>query len=72
MDNIKMDLGEVGCVGVNWIGLSQDRDRWRDVMNAGKLSRGCTTYGRSSKAQLNRVSYLVMFSKESKLAHYEE
>ena len=26
-DNIKMDLQEVGCGGVNWIGLAQDRNR---------------------------------------------
>jgi hypothetical protein len=28
-----MDLGEVGWVGVDWIGLTQDRNRWRAVVN---------------------------------------
>jgi hypothetical protein len=27
-DNTKMDLQEVGCGGVDWIGLAQNRDRW--------------------------------------------
>jgi hypothetical protein len=34
MDNIKMDLGEIGWGGVDWIGLAQDRDRWKAVVNA--------------------------------------
>ena len=31
-DNIKMDLQAVGWRGVDWIGLTQDRDRWRTVV----------------------------------------
>jgi len=33
-DSIKMDLQEVGGVGVDWIELAQDRDRWRALLVA--------------------------------------
>jgi hypothetical protein len=34
VNNIKMDLGEIGWGGVDWINLAQDRDRLRALVNA--------------------------------------
>jgi len=34
VDNMRMDLQEVGCGYVYWIGLAQDRDRWRTLVSA--------------------------------------
>jgi hypothetical protein len=33
-DNITMDLQDVGCGGMDWFGLDQDRGRWRAIVNA--------------------------------------
>jgi hypothetical protein len=62
LDNIRMDLGEVGWGDVDWIGMAQDTNRRRTLMNsvlklrvpkiAGKLWSGL-----SSSAQLHRISY---------------
>jgi hypothetical protein len=34
VDNIRLDLGEVGWGDVDWIGLAKDRNRWRAVVNS--------------------------------------
>jgi hypothetical protein len=33
-DNIKIDLLEIDWSGVDWIGLAQDRDKWRALVNS--------------------------------------
>jgi hypothetical protein len=74
VDNIRMDLGEVGWGDVDWIGLAKERNRWRALvnwvlnlqvpLNAGELSSGLTSSGLSSSAQLHRVSYILYLSYE--------
>jgi hypothetical protein len=66
MDNIRMDLVKVEWGDVDWIGLAQDRNRWRALVNSvlnirlplntGKVSSVLTTGGLSSSVQLHRVS----------------
>ena len=34
VDDIRMDLQEVGCGYMDWIGLAQDKDRWRTLVSA--------------------------------------
>jgi hypothetical protein len=34
LDDIRMDLGEVGWCDMDWIGLAQDRNRWRALVNS--------------------------------------
>jgi hypothetical protein len=34
VDNIRMDLGDVGWYDVDWIGLAKDRNSWRSVVNS--------------------------------------
>jgi hypothetical protein len=60
VDNIGMNLWELGWGDVDWIGLAQDRSRWRAVVNSvlnlrvpwntGKLSSVLTSSGLSSSA----------------------
>jgi hypothetical protein len=69
VDNIKMDLRQIGWDGMDWIDLAQDRDQWRALVNTvmnhqvpqnvGKFLSSCTTGSFSRKAQLHEVIYLV-------------
>jgi hypothetical protein len=34
VENIKMDLGDIGWGGVDWIGLAKDRGKWRALVDA--------------------------------------
>jgi hypothetical protein len=66
VDNIRMDLGEVGWDDVDWIGLAKDRNRWRALVNSVlnlRVPMKCwetikclTTGGLLNSAQLHRVS----------------
>jgi hypothetical protein len=66
VDNDRMDLREVGWGVVDWIGLAQDRNKWRalvnsvlnlqDPCNVKKLWSCLRTGGLSSGVQLQRVS----------------
>ena len=38
-DNIKVDLQELGCGGMDWIELAQDSDRWRALANVVMILR---------------------------------
>jgi hypothetical protein len=64
VDNIKIDLREIGWDGMDWMDLAHDRDQWRAVVNtvmnlrvpenAGKFLSGCTIGGFSGRAQLRK------------------
>ena len=45
VDNIRMDLQEVGCRYMDWIGLAQDRDRWRTLVECGNEPSGSVKCG---------------------------
>jgi hypothetical protein len=66
VDNIDMDLREIGWGGMDWIGLTHIRDQWMAFVNTvmklrapktlGKFLSRCTTDGFTRRAQFHRVS----------------
>jgi hypothetical protein len=70
-DNIKMDVAGIRLVVVDCCGLTQERYRWRALVNegmnlripqnAGKLSSGCTNCDLSSSTHLHRARYSVSY-----------
>jgi hypothetical protein len=64
VDSIKICLREIGCDGMGWIDLAQDRDQWRALVNpvmnlrvsynAGTFLSGCTIDSFSGRAQLHK------------------
>jgi hypothetical protein len=66
VDNIKMDLRELVLCGMDWIGLAQDTDKWRALVNTvmnlrvpqnvWKFLSSCTADGFSRRAQIREVA----------------
>jgi hypothetical protein len=71
VDNIKMDLRDIGSDGMDWIDLAQDRDQWKALVkkvmnlrvpeNAGKFLSGCTIDGFSRRAQFRECHNFKKF-----------
>jgi hypothetical protein len=71
-DNIKMALQKVGCGGMDWIELAQDKDRWRALvnvvmnlqvpLNVGNLT-SCKRFSFSRRNLLHEVSKLSMYGR---------
>ena len=70
VDNIRMDLQDVGCGYMDWIELAKDRDRWRTVVsavmnlgvpwNAGNYLTSCKSVSFSRKTLHHGVSKYII------------
>ena len=73
VDNIRMDLGEVGCGYMDWIGLAQDGERWRTYVsavmnlrvpwNAGNFLTSCKPFSFSRRTLHHGVSNTPILQK---------
>jgi len=71
VDNIRMNLQEVGCGYMDWIGLAQDRDRWRTLVstvmnlrvprNAGNFLTSCKPVSFSRRTLHHGVSITILY-----------
>jgi hypothetical protein len=57
VDNIKMDLRNIGWGGMDWIDMAQNMDQWRALVNVGKFLSSCTTGVFTRRTQLHGVIY---------------
>ena len=82
VDNNRMDLQELGCGYMDWIGLAQDRDRWRTLVsavmnlrvpwNAGNFLTSCKPVSFSRRNLHHGVSkYCHIFKKPSFCLHFD-
>jgi hypothetical protein len=60
-DNIKMIIEEIGCDGVDWIQMTQDKVQWQAFVNTGNKSSG-SMKGREFLHQLSNYQF---FKKDS-------
>jgi hypothetical protein len=49
VDNIKMDLREIGWDGMDWIDMAQDRDQWSTLVRRGRWGVNLTTFSSSAE-----------------------
>jgi hypothetical protein len=71
VDNIRMDLGEVRWGDVDWIGLAQDRNRWRTLVHSVLKLRVPRNAGKPSSG-LALVASRVVFSFIELVSYVEE
>ena len=82
VDNIRMDRQDVGCGYTDWIGLAQDRDRWRKLVsvvmnlrvpwNSGNFLTSCRPVSFSRRTLHHAVSkYIDYLSERKSLTRYE-